>query len=204
LLMQQQKDNIICIATASRTTCKKESWQAIAHSDFNSIVPKMSITTFKNVMYKAGYTRQRPGWKMSLTPEQEQERYTWVLAHNPDKEVEYDNNGYNFTHVVFTDKMPVHIGKEQGMMITWCCERERWDDDIKHNCNRKDCCLQFYAAFCYDYKGPCHVYCEETHAEKVAAAAHIQQLNADQKTHNNKLQIYAQQALNNISQSDVN
>ena len=89
-------------------------------------------------------------------------------------------------------------------MRTWCCEGDRQDNDVKHNCNRKDYCLQFYAAFCYNSKGPCHVYREETEAGKQEAAAHIQRLNVDQKTRNNKLQIYARQALYGISESDVN
>ena len=64
-------------------------------------------------------------------------------------------------------------------MRTWCREGEVWDDDVKHDHNHKDCCLQFYAAFRYDFKGLCHVYREETKAEKQEAAAHIQCLNVD-------------------------
>jgi hypothetical protein len=204
LLTRKQKEDIICIATSSRSTREKESWQAIAHGDFESVVPKISISTFENVMYEAGYARRRPGWKPHLTDEQEQVRYEWAIAHNPDRDEEYDGKGYDFTQVVFTDETPARIGEERGMMRTWCCEGERWDDDVKHDRNRKDCCLQFYAAFRYNFKGPCHVYREETEAEKQEAAAHIQRLNVDQKTRDNKLQIYARQALHGISESDVN
>ena len=204
LLTRKEKDEIISIATSSRSAREKESWQAIAHGDFDSIDPEISITTFENVMYEAGYARRRPGWKPHLTSEQEQQRYEWALAHNPDRDEEYDNKGYDFTAVVFTDETPARIGEERGKIRTWCRGGERWDDNVKHDRNRKDCCLQFYAAFRYDYKGPCHVYREETEAEKVAAAEHIQQLNTDQKTRDNKLQIYARQALNGISESDVN
>jgi hypothetical protein len=65
------------------------------------------------------------------------------------------------------------------MMRTWIQQHERWDDDVKHERTRKTCCLQFYAVFRYNYKGPCHVYYEETEAEKVAAEEHIAALNAD-------------------------
>lgn len=118
LLTQKQKEDIIRIATASRSAREKESWQAITHGDFESVVPKMSITTFENVMYEAGFARRRPGWKPHLTDEQEQVRYEWALAHNPDRDEEYDSKGYDFTQVVFTDETPARIGEERGMMRT--------------------------------------------------------------------------------------
>jgi hypothetical protein len=68
LLTQEQKDAIIRIATSSRSYREKESWQAIQHGDFHSIVPQMSVTTFENVMYEAGYSRRKLGWKPTLTP----------------------------------------------------------------------------------------------------------------------------------------
>lgn len=66
------------------------------------------------------------------------------------------------------------------MMRTWCCEGERWDDDVKHDRNRKDYRLQLYAWFRYKFKGPCHVYRGETKAEELTADVHIARLNADQ------------------------
>ncbi|CAG5158125.1 uncharacterized protein ALTATR162_LOCUS4995 [Alternaria atra] len=66
LLTQEQKDRIIQVLASSRNNREKESWQAIAHGDFDEIVPRMSITTFENVMYKARYARRRPGWKPQL------------------------------------------------------------------------------------------------------------------------------------------
>jgi hypothetical protein len=68
LLTQEQKDQTITIVTSTRENRKNESWQAIAHGDFSYILPSMSITTFENVMYEAGYARRRPGWKPKLTP----------------------------------------------------------------------------------------------------------------------------------------
>lgn len=70
--------------------------------------------------------------------------------------------------------------------------------------NRSDCCLRFYVCFRHGSKGPCHVYSTETAEEKLAAEAHIRELNADQKTRDTKLQIYARQALSNIGEGNVN
>jgi hypothetical protein len=39
----------------------KEAWQAIYDGDFDKIVPKISIITFKNVIYKARYAKRRLG-----------------------------------------------------------------------------------------------------------------------------------------------
>ena len=204
LLTQEQKDRIIALVTSSRANREKESWQAIAHGDFDEIVPKMSITTFENVMYEAGYARRRPGWKPRLTREQEEERYEWALRHNPDKEEEYDNKGFNFGEVVFTDETPARVGEERGMQRTWCKENERWDEGVKHDRNHKDCALQFYGSFRYNCKGPCHVYYCETKKEKQAAEVALKQENKDVKTRDNKLQIYARQSLSQLSESDVN
>ncbi|KAF2030133.1 hypothetical protein EK21DRAFT_66159 [Setomelanomma holmii] len=55
-------------------------------------------------MYDAGYARQRPRWKPSLTQAQQQERLQWALAHNPDKYEYGDGLGFNFRDVVFTDE----------------------------------------------------------------------------------------------------
>jgi transposase len=204
LLTQDQKNRIINLVTSSRTNREKESWQAIADGDFDEIVPRMSITTFENVMYEAGYARRRPGWKPHLTPEQEKERYAWALEHNPDKDIEYDNQGFNFYEIAFTDETPARIGEERGMQRTWCKGYERWDDNVKHDRNRKDCCLQFYGAFRYNHKGPCCVYYEETEEEKLAAEAHIKRLNEDTKVRDNKLQIQAREALSLAGESDIN
>ncbi|KAF2632546.1 hypothetical protein BU25DRAFT_470290 [Macroventuria anomochaeta] len=67
LLTRQQKELIIQIATSSCDAREKEPWQGIADGDFKEVVPEMSITTFENIMYEAGYTHRAPGWKPSLT-----------------------------------------------------------------------------------------------------------------------------------------
>jgi hypothetical protein len=74
-LTQDQKDRIIALVTSTREYREKQPWQAIDNSNFKEIVPQISTETFQNVMYKAGYSRHRPGWRPPLTEEQERERY---------------------------------------------------------------------------------------------------------------------------------
>ncbi|KAF2828802.1 hypothetical protein CC86DRAFT_444883 [Ophiobolus disseminans] len=111
LLSLQQKKEIIKIVTSCRNNREKESWQAIKDNDFKNIAPDISISLFKSIMYKAGYSRRKPGWKPPLTQAQKKERLMWALDHNPDLEEEYDNKGYNFRQV-------------RGIIRTWCKEDE--------------------------------------------------------------------------------
>src|SRR4051812_46352259 len=71
LLTQEQKDAIIALTTSDRQHREQEAWQAIAGKNFEQIVPQISRSTFENVMYEAGYSRGRPGWKPTLTRGQE-------------------------------------------------------------------------------------------------------------------------------------
>jgi hypothetical protein len=80
---------------------------------------------------------------------------------------------------VFTDETRARIGEERGMQRTWCKAGERWDESVKHDRNRKDCTLQLYGSFRYNYKGPCHVYYSKTEEQKRLAEMQLKQENAD-------------------------
>ncbi|KAF1974995.1 hypothetical protein BU23DRAFT_634967 [Bimuria novae-zelandiae CBS 107.79] len=67
LLDDAQKKRIIEIVTQDRTHREKEPLQAIQDGDFDEL-PPMSVSTFENVMYEAGYARRKPGWKPPLVP----------------------------------------------------------------------------------------------------------------------------------------
>ena len=200
----EQKDAIINIVTSSRNNREKKSWKAINDGDSDNIVTRMSITTFENVMYEAGYARRNPGWKPPLTLEQERERYLWALAHNPGKYEVGDGLGYDFRKVCFTDETPGRIGEERGMQRVWCMENERYEDDVKKGCNRKDCALQFFGAFRYSHKGPCHVYWHETEEEKENVERHLKMENEWMQNHDNTLQSDARRALQETSEGNTN
>ncbi|KAF2825721.1 hypothetical protein CC86DRAFT_382726 [Ophiobolus disseminans] len=61
LLTQEAKVAIINIATGSRANREKESWQAIQQKDFEAVTKNLSISSFENIMYEAGYSRRKPG-----------------------------------------------------------------------------------------------------------------------------------------------
>jgi hypothetical protein len=197
-LTQEQKDTIIRLTIQSQQHREKESWQAIADGDFeNAGLPKISITLHQNVMYAAGYARCRPGWKPHLTPEQEQVRYKWALAHNPNQYEYGDGLGFDFCNIVFTDKTPAQIGEQRGMQRVWCKDGEQYNDGVKKDCTSKYSQLQFYSAFRYQHKGPCVVYCQGTDAEKKAADEALHQENKERKANWNSTQLTARAKLCN-------
>lgn len=204
LLSAEQKDAIIRIVTQDRNHREQESWQAIRSGDFEAVAPKMSISTFENVMYGAGYTRRKPGWKPPLSSSQRRERLQWALQHNPDRYEVGDGLGYDFTSVVFTDETPARVGEERGMMRVWARSDEKYDDDVRHDRNRRDCCLQFFGAFRYDYKGPCHVYFHETQQEKQVAEELLEKENAFTRASSNHMQTRARAALRELGELDIN
>lgn len=147
LLTQDQKDRIIALVTSTRKYREKQPWQAIDNSNFKEIVPQISTETFQNVMYEAGYGRHAPGWRPPLSKADEEERYEWAQKHNPDRDHEYDNQGFDWTTVAFTNETPARISDERGIIRTWCKPSERFDDSVKHDRNCRECCLQFYSCF---------------------------------------------------------
>ncbi|KAF2830977.1 hypothetical protein CC86DRAFT_452185 [Ophiobolus disseminans] len=138
-------------------------------------------------MYDAGYARQRPGWKPPLNTEQQRERFEWALAHNPDKYEYRDRKGFDFAEVVFTNKTPACIGKERGMQRVWCKDSKQYDEGVKKDRNCCACCLQFYRAFCYNYKGSRYTYFEETAAQKRLAEEALAKESTQRKRDNNIL-----------------
>ncbi|KAF1972142.1 hypothetical protein BU23DRAFT_644949, partial [Bimuria novae-zelandiae CBS 107.79] len=149
LLSDKQKQRIISIVTQDRGHREKEPLQAIKDGDFKDL-PPISVSTFENVMYEAGYARREPGWKPPLTEDEMQGRYEWALAHNPEKYTYGDSLGFNFRCCVYTDETPARIGEQRGMQRAWFLPEEKYDNDVKHDRISKYFKLQFYGAFTYN------------------------------------------------------
>ncbi|KAF1937046.1 hypothetical protein EJ02DRAFT_469986 [Clathrospora elynae] len=202
LLTPEQKLEVIRITTQDRKHQEKESWQAIQDGDYENILPKMSTTTMENIMYKAGYARCRPGWKPPLTLAQERERLQWALDHNPDKDEEYDNKGYNFHKVVFTDETPACVGEQRGMIRAWCKEGEIYNDDVKKDRKQIGAALQFFGAFRYNHKVPCHVYYLETQVEIEAREQALKWENEVTQAQSNSSQMIARVLRSNLQRRE--
>jgi hypothetical protein len=204
LLTRVQKDEIIRITTQDRNHREQEAWQAIQKRNFDAVAPNISVSTLENVMYEAGYKRRKPGWKPPLSPSQRRERLKWTLNHNPDRDEVGDGLGFDFRKVVFTDETPARVGEERGMIRTWARDDEVYADDVRHDRKPQDCCLQFFGAFRYDYKGPCHVYFQETKQEKEVAERALAAENTFTRAASNHMQTRARAALQELGELDSN
>jgi hypothetical protein len=204
LLTPRQKRAIVKIVTSDRAHREKEPRQAIADGDFSDIIPVMSITTFENVMYEAGYARRKPDWKPPLTPEEEAERYQWAKEHNPDRYALNHGLSFNFRTVAFTDETPAQFGEQRGMQRTWMKEEEHYNKDVKKDRILKYSQLQFYSAFAYNSKGPCVIYKRETKQEKAANNAALEKENVQRRADANAAHKQKKEALNALTPSQVN
>ncbi|KAB2099601.1 hypothetical protein AG0111_0g12098 [Alternaria gaisen] len=164
----------------------------------------MSISTFENIMYSAGFARKKPGWKPKLSPSDIQARLTWALAHNPDKYELGDGKGFNFRAVCCTDETPARVGEQRGMQRSWQKDGERYDEDVKKDRVQKYSQLQFYGAFTYDHKGPYVIYERETELEKFFNDLIVEAENEERREQAGSSQLHARSALNLMSESDVN
>jgi hypothetical protein len=204
-LTDAQEQKIIELVTSDREHREKEAWQYIFQGDLEAIgIPKISVSSLENILYRAGYSRQRPGWKPALTPSEENERYQWALLHNPDRDEEGDNLGFNFHTVCYTDETPARIGEQRGMQRAWAKEGEQYHQDIKKDRKAQHLSLMFYGAFMYNYKGPCRIYPRETKEEKEAAEVALAQENAERAAHLDLTQTRARSALRILNETDSN
>ena len=133
-------------------------------------------------MYAAGYSRQAPGTKPPLTEAQMEDRLQWCLKYNPDKYEVGDNKGFNFQRVCFSNKTPARVGEQRGIKRAWVQPGEEYHDDVKLAKIKPTCTLQFYGAFTYNSKGPCHIYTEETTTQKQLAKKVLELKNKENET----------------------
>jgi len=204
ILSEEQKQRIISITTSDREHREKESWQAIKNSDFDNFIPRISISTFENVMYGAGYSRKRPGWKPPLSPEEVRKRYQWALKHNPDLYKKDDNLGFNFRDVCYSDETPARIGEQRGMQRSWIREGEQYRENVKKPRIQKYCQLQFYGIFTYNNKGPCIIYSKEDKEERWASEAALELENHQRRQKAVYAQKTARSALQEMGESEIN
>jgi hypothetical protein len=204
LLSSEQKNQIINLTASSRNHREKEAWQAIADGDYDEIIPKMSISTFENVMYEAGFARRKPGWKPKLSASEEARRYRWALDHNPDKYAYGDNLGFNFRLVAYSDETPARVGEQCGMQRAWFRDGERYDEDVKKDRVQKYSQLQFYGIFTYNHKGPCIIFERETPLEKSINDMLLGAENEERRAIATSAQTRSRAALNLMNESDIN
>jgi hypothetical protein len=204
-LTDAQEAMVVDLVTSNRQHREQEAWQLIQSGELEAIgLPKISISLLETIMYRAGYSRRRPGWKPSLTTAEEEDRYQWAVLHNPDRYHEGDNLGFDFHTVCFTDETPARVGEQRGMIRAWAKDGEEFHEDVKKTRKAQHLSLMFYGSFMYDHKGPCHVYPRETAEEKAVAAVALAKENAHRAAHLDLNQTRARSALRIFNEADAN
>ncbi|KAF1976017.1 hypothetical protein BU23DRAFT_411509, partial [Bimuria novae-zelandiae CBS 107.79] len=206
LLTAEQKDAVIAIATQNREAREKQSWQAISDGDFDHIqLPtRLSVSSFENIMYEAGYARRAPGFKPTLDDAQRKRRLQWAIEHNPDKHEYGDGLGFNFRRVIYTDETPARVGEQRGMLRSWAKADGTYAPDVKRPKIRNNCALQFYGSFTYDTKGPYYIYGKESPEAKKQAKQALDEENQRNKKQREKLVPTARAALGELGESEAN
>lgn len=90
------------------------------------------------------------------------------------------------------------------MQRAWFKAGEKYNRDVKKRRVKKYSKLQFYGAFTYDEKGPCHVYAKETAEQKKAAAEAIKKENLDRQEQRERLIPQARAALQELREAEAN
>jgi hypothetical protein len=90
------------------------------------------------------------------------------------------------------------------MIRAWCKEDEIYDDDVRKDRKQQGSALQFFGAFRYDVRGPCHVYYHETQVEIEEGAKALDWENKVTKAQSNSSQLSARAALQVLNEADVN
>jgi hypothetical protein len=166
LCSEAQKRKVFELATSNRSYREKESWQAIQRGNFEGIVPKISISLFETIMYEAGCSRRKPGWKPKLTPAQEHARFEWP----------WDTTLIKTSLVTIkasisdasVSQMRLRLELESSVTCSEAGKKgdERYNEDVKIYRVQKYSQLQLYGAFTYDHKGPCVIHEREGPLEK--------------------------------------
>ncbi|KAF2002013.1 hypothetical protein P154DRAFT_521183 [Amniculicola lignicola CBS 123094] len=204
LLTQAQKDEIIRITMQDCRYREQESKLAVNKGNFKGVMESISVSLFENVMYEAGYSRRKPGFRPPLTAAEKKKRFEWALAHNPNKDEEGDNKGFNFRRVVYTDETPARAGDQWGMKRAWCREGEEYHKDVKREKIRPACTLQFWGAFTYGEKGPCHIYRKEIKEMAIQAKKDLDKENVTRHQDREVKVAVARQVLWLMGDPDVN
>ncbi len=130
--------------------------------------------TILRALLRLNYYRVKPTFKPGLTDRMRAARLAFALEHQ------------NWTlddwrRVIWTDETSVILGQRRGMKRVWrkpneavekSCIRSRWPGYME---------FMFWGCFCYDMKGPCHIWDKETDEEKKFADDFLAQMNAQRE-----------------------
>ncbi|KAF3034487.1 hypothetical protein E8E12_003102 [Didymella heteroderae] len=96
------------------------------------------------------------------------------------------------------------VGEQRGILRAWAKKDEVYHPHVKRPKIRNNCSLQFYRAFTYNAKGPCHIYNKETQEEKHKAEVALKEENQRNKLLREALVPQARATLREIGDNAAN
>jgi hypothetical protein len=132
----------------------------------------VSRMTILRALLRLNYHRVKPTFKPGLTDRMRAARLAFALEHR-----DWTLDGWR--RVIWTDETSVILGQRWGIEMVWrkpdevvekTCIRPRWPAYME---------FMFWECFCYERKGPRHIWDKETKEEKESAQVFLDEINAE-------------------------
>ncbi len=157
-------------AISKNSTSRQLSTQAIANMISPLVRGGISARSVHRILRRRGYKPSKPTRKPGLTADNKTKRLKWCLDHR-------DWTLEDWKNVIWSDETSVQWGGQRGRLRVWRTSDEAYNP---HCIRRRWKCFKqfmFWGCFSYDEKGPCHVWEEETAAEKKESKEWMDKIN---------------------------
>jgi transposase len=167
-------DLIIKIVTRNSTTrgwsCARIA-QELRETEGVTEKEAVSPSTVYRILKKQGYGVYKRTVKPGLNAKQKKARLDWCLAHEKWTLEDWKN-------VIFTDETSVQKGGVRGRRRVWRLKHEAHHIHVISRRWKGFSEFMWWSAFCYDDKGPYHIWEKETKEEKAECKEEIVRRNA--------------------------
>ena len=126
--------------------------------------------TVWRILQKAGIKKMKPTRKPRLTKEMRAEKLKWCLNYK-------DQTLKDQIKVIQTNETAVVVGYRRRGYRVWRTLVERHLRSCTRERQKGFTEFMFQASYCYDFKGPCHIWKPETTAERKLANKDLKKMN---------------------------
>jgi transposase len=139
----------------------------------------ISPRTVYRILKSKGYSSVKRTVKPGLKDEDKKKRLAWCWAHR-------NWTLEDWKRVIWTDETSVQLSGLRGKRRIWRLPSEAFDPHCIRRRWKGKKEFMFWGSFSWDFKGPCHIWKDETKEEKKYAKAKLAELNAakEENDHN--------------------
>jgi Transposase len=134
----------------------------------------ISASSALSILHKYDMSSVKPTRKPGLNATQRAARLKFCLDH---KDWTLDD----WKRVIWSDETSVILGQRRGAIRLWRSSEEAYDKTVIRRRWKGFTEFMFWGSFCWDSKGPCHIYRQETAKDKKKADEEIQALNSERE-----------------------